>query len=81
MSSPLITIEDNPLEKDIRVLWDGIGEYNFSQTGLKGQAILVFLREAHTAGQILVGCTFVYSGSKKISVKGDRAPPPTGNRS
>ncbi len=26
------------------MLWDGIGEYNFSQTGLKGQAILVFLR-------------------------------------
>ena len=44
MSEPVITIEDNPPEKDIRVLWDGIGEYNFSQTGLKGQAILVFLR-------------------------------------
>jgi hypothetical protein len=44
MSEPIITIEDNPPEKDIRVLWDGIGEYNFSKTGLKGQAILVFLR-------------------------------------
>jgi GNAT superfamily N-acetyltransferase len=44
MSEPVITIEDNPPEKDIRVLWDGIGEYSFSQTRLKGQAILVFLR-------------------------------------
>jgi hypothetical protein len=37
MLEPFITIEDDPPEKDIRVLWDGIGEYNFSQTGLKGQ--------------------------------------------
>jgi hypothetical protein len=44
MLEPVITIENNPPEKDIRVLWDGIGEYNFSQTGLKGQAVLVFLR-------------------------------------
>src|SRR6266545_1855963 len=32
-------------KRTIRMLWDGIGEYNFSQTGLKGQAILVFLRD------------------------------------
>lgn len=45
MLAPFITIEDDPPEKDIRVLWDGIGEYNFSQTGLKGQPVLVFLRD------------------------------------
>lgn len=45
MTEPVITIEDDPPEKDIRVLWDGIGEYNLSHTGLKGHAVLVFLRD------------------------------------
>jgi len=44
ISEPIIAIENNPPDEDIRLLWDGIAEYNFSQTGLKGQPILVFLR-------------------------------------
>lgn len=44
MSEPIITIEDDPPVKDIRLLWNGLDEYNFSQTGLEGQLISVFLR-------------------------------------
>jgi ribosomal protein S18 acetylase RimI-like enzyme len=44
MSQPVITIEHNPPEEDIRLLWNGIGKYNFSQTGLRAQLISVFLR-------------------------------------
>ena len=68
-------------EKDIRVLWDGIGEYNFSQTGLKGQPVLVFLRDEQHE---VIGGGYgwaVYAwlhvrvlGSEKINVKGDGEP-------
>jgi len=44
MSEPIITIEDDPPVEDVRLLWDGLGQYNFSQTGLKAQLISVFLR-------------------------------------
>ena len=44
MSEPVITIEDNPPKKDICLQWDGLDQYNFSQTGLRGQLISVFLR-------------------------------------
>jgi len=44
MSEPIITIEDDPPVKDVRLLWDGLDQYNFSQTGLEGQLISVFLR-------------------------------------
>jgi GNAT superfamily N-acetyltransferase len=44
MSEPFITIEDHPPAEDVRRLWDGLDEYNLSQTGLKGQLISVFLR-------------------------------------
>jgi GNAT superfamily N-acetyltransferase len=44
MSEPIITIEDDPRVEDIRLLWDGLDRYNFSQTGLEGQLISVFLR-------------------------------------
>jgi GNAT superfamily N-acetyltransferase len=66
MSEPIITIEDDPPVKDVRLLWDGLDQYNFSQTGQEGQLISVFLRNeqneaiggAHV-GQLSVGCTFV----------------------
>jgi ribosomal protein S18 acetylase RimI-like enzyme len=44
MSEHTIAIEDNPSPEDVRRLWDGLYEYNFSQTGLEGQLISVFLR-------------------------------------
>jgi hypothetical protein len=44
MSEPIITIEDDPPAEDLRLLWDGLGQYNFSKTGLKAQLISVFLR-------------------------------------
>jgi GNAT superfamily N-acetyltransferase len=44
MSKPIITIENDPPAEDVRRLWDGLHEYNFSQTGLEGQLISVFLR-------------------------------------
>jgi GNAT superfamily N-acetyltransferase len=44
MSEPLITVEDDPPVEDVRRVWDGLVEYNFSQTGLEGKLISVFLR-------------------------------------
>jgi ribosomal protein S18 acetylase RimI-like enzyme len=44
VSEPFITIEDDPAVEDVRLLWDRLGEYNFSQTGQKAQLISVFLR-------------------------------------
>jgi len=44
MSQPFITIEDNASPEDVRRLWDALVEYNFSQTGLEGRLISVFLR-------------------------------------
>lgn len=44
MAEPFITIEDDPPAEDVRRVWDGLAEYNFSQTGLKGRLISVFLR-------------------------------------
>lgn len=44
MSEPIITIEDDPPVDDVRPLWEGLDQYNFSQTGLEGQLISVFLR-------------------------------------
>jgi hypothetical protein len=44
MSEPFITIEDDPRVEDVRLLWNGLDQYNFSQTGQKAQLISVFLR-------------------------------------
>ena len=44
MSEPIITIEYDPPIEDLRLLWDGLDQYNFSRTGLEGQLISVFLR-------------------------------------
>jgi GNAT superfamily N-acetyltransferase len=44
MSEPVITIEDNAPEEDIGALWNGLGQFNFSQTGLGAQLISAFLR-------------------------------------
>ena len=47
MSEPFITIEDDPPVEDVRRVWDGLVEFNFSQTGLEGKLISVFLRNEH----------------------------------
>ena len=47
MSEPVITIEDDASKEDIRALWNGLDQYNFSKTGQKAQLISVFLRKEH----------------------------------
>jgi GNAT superfamily N-acetyltransferase len=44
MAEPIITIEDDPPVEDLRRVWDGLVEFNFSQTGVEGKLISVFLR-------------------------------------
>ena len=44
MSEPIITIEDDPPDEDIDLLWNELDRYNFSQTDLEGKLISVFLR-------------------------------------
>jgi GNAT superfamily N-acetyltransferase len=45
MSDCTITIEENARREDLGVLWNGIYQYNLSQTGLPGQSISVFIRD------------------------------------
>jgi GNAT superfamily N-acetyltransferase len=53
MGSYQIKVEDKPAAEDIQVLRRGLSDFNFAQTGLRGQLICVLVRDHE--GQIVGG--------------------------